>query len=268
MTILPTHQAVELPGGLTIPYLEQGAPDGIPMILLHGITDSHRSYEPVLAALPGGIRAFAVTARGHGDAGKPHAGYAAADLAGDVIAFMDALAIDRAIVVGHSMGSWTAQRVAGTHPERVRGVVLAGAFATFRDRPEMQELHAEFRDLSDPIDPGYARAWQESTLARPVPETFMAVIVEETRKPPARVWEAAFGGLLDDAPERIGTITAPTLLAWGDRDAFVPRADQDALLARIQDAELEVYAGAGHALHWEEPERFAADLAEFAARLD
>jgi pimeloyl-ACP methyl ester carboxylesterase len=180
---------------------------------------------------------------------------------------MDAVEIDRAIVVGHSMGSWTAQRVAGSHPERVLATVLVAAFATFRDRPDMQGLQDEFRALADPIDPAYARAWQDSTLARPVPETFMEMIVEETRKPPARVWKAALAGMLEDTPERLGTITAPTLLIWGELDDFVPRADQGALLARIPDSQLKVYAGGGHALHWEQPERFAADVAEFAARV-
>jgi non-heme chloroperoxidase len=267
MTILPTLQAAELPGGLRIPYLEQGDPDGVPLVLLHGITDSHRSFEPVLAALPASIRAFAVTARGHGDAGKPETGYTAADLAGDVVGFLDAVGIDRAIVAGHSMGSWTAQRVAGEHPDRVLGTVLAGAFATFHGRSDMQALLDEFGSLTDPIDPDYARAWQDSTLARPVPETFMEMIVEETCKPPARVWKAAFEGLVTDAPEPPGTIAAPALLVWGEHDAFVPRSDQDVLLARIPDAELKIYRGGGHAVHWEAPDRFAADIVEFAAKL-
>ena len=265
MTTLPTLEAVELPGGLTVPYVEQGDPDGVPLVLLHGLTDSHRSFEPVLAALPRTIRALAPTARGHGDAGKPASGYAAADMAADVIAFMDAAGIDRAIVAGHSMGSWAAQRVAAGHPERVLGAVLASAFATFHGRPDMQELLDEFSGLTDPIDPAYARAWQESTLARAVPETFMAMVVEETCKVPARVWREALEGLLADAPEPPGTITAPTLLVWGEHDDFVPRSDQDALLARIPDADLTVYARGGHAAHWEQPDRFAADLVEFAA---
>ena len=71
MTPLHTAAAVEIGDGLLIPYAEQGHPDGVPLVLLHGITDSHRSYEPVLAALPHSIRAIAITARGHGDAGKP-----------------------------------------------------------------------------------------------------------------------------------------------------------------------------------------------------
>jgi pimeloyl-ACP methyl ester carboxylesterase len=263
----PTHtaQAVEIHDGLLIPYIEQGDRDGVPLVLLHGLTDSHRSYEPVLAALPDSIRAVAITARGHGDAGKPETGYSAGEMAADVIAVMDALGIGRAIVAGHSMGSWTARRIAAGYPERVLGVVLAGSFASFHDKPEVAGLLEEFDALADPIDPAYAREWQDSTLARPVPETFMEMIVEETCKPPARVWRAALQGLIDDRLEPAGSVTAPALLCWGQRDALVPDADQERLLARIPDAELRVYEGGGHALHWERPERFAADLAEFAA---
>src|SRR5918997_4374950 len=134
MTPIHTAQAVEIHDGLRIPYLEQGDPDGVPVVLLHGITDSHRSYEPVIAALPNSIRAIAVTARGHGDAGKPAGGYDAAGMAADVIALMDAIGLDRAIVAGHSMGAWTAHKVAASHSDRVLGAVLAGCFATFHDK--------------------------------------------------------------------------------------------------------------------------------------
>ena len=265
MTPLHTASAVEIHDGLLIPYAEQGHPDGVPVVLLHGITDSHRSYEPVLAALPQSIRAIAVTARGHGDAGKPADGYDQAQMAADVIAVMDELEIERTIIAGHSMGSWTARRIAAYHPERVLGAVLLGTFASFHDNPGIGELSEEFQALGDPIDPGYARAWQESTMVRPVPEAYMEVVVEETCKPPARVWRAALAGLADDRPEPPGTITVPTLLCYGERDAFVPRSDQDDLLARIPGAELRIYEGGGHALHWERPERFARDLVEFAA---
>jgi pimeloyl-ACP methyl ester carboxylesterase len=91
------------------------------------------------------------------------------------------------------------------------------------------------------------------------------MIVEETCKPPARVWRAALAGLLADEPEPPGTITAPVLLVWGERDDFVPRADQDELLAAMPNAELEIYGGGGHAVHWERPDRFADDLIVFAA---
>ncbi len=259
-------QIAALPGELHVPYLEQGDPDGIPVVLLHGLTDSHRSYEPVLAELPDSIHAYAITARGHGEAGKPAGGYDAVQMAADVSAFMDAVGIDRAIVAGHSMGSWTARRAAELYPDRVLGLVLAGCLATF-DTPVMHELLASFSDLGDPIDPAYAREWQLSTLARPVPDAFLDMIVEETCKPPAHVWKAALSGLIDDQPAPAKTITAPTWLIWGDHDALVPRDHQDALLKAIPGADLTVRVGGGHAFHWEDPPRYASELTAFAGSL-
>ena len=63
------------------------------------------------------------------------------------------------------------------------------------------------------------------------------------------------------------SIAAPTLLIWGDQDAFVPESDQQTLLATIAGSRLETYRGTGHAVHWEEPARFAADLVAFVERL-
>ena len=70
--------------------------------------------------------------------------------------------------------------------------------------------------------------------------------------------------VLTDASADLGAVAAPTLVVWGERDAFSPRRAQDGLLAAIPGARLSVYAGAGHAMHWEEPARFAAELAVFA----
>jgi pimeloyl-ACP methyl ester carboxylesterase len=235
-------------------------------VLLHGLTDSHRSYEPVLAALPEWIRAYAITQRGHGDASRPESGYWSSDFAADVTGFLDAVGVEKAVIAGHSMGSIVARCFAREHPERTLGLVLAGAFADL-DRPDLKGLLEEFRALGDPVDPEYARAWQESNLALPVPDEFFETIVEETVKTPARIWSAAIEGMMTEGPEPHGAIEAATLIVYGDGDAFIPRSDQDALMAAIPQAELIVYEGGGHALHWERPERYAADLARFAATL-
>ncbi|HZD54001.1 MAG TPA: alpha/beta fold hydrolase, partial [Woeseiaceae bacterium] len=66
----------------------------------------------------------------------------------------------------------------------------------------------------------------------------------------------------------LDNVRVPTLCVWGDRDAFVQRSDQEQLVASIRRSRLTVYEGAGHALHWEEPARFAADLAGFVKELD
>src|SRR3712207_4230490 len=96
-------ESVELPNGVKLPYVEQGDPSGVPVVLLHGVTDSWRSFEPVLPHLPASIHAYALTQRGHGDAERPASGYRPQDLAADVAAFMDALGLESAVIVGHSM---------------------------------------------------------------------------------------------------------------------------------------------------------------------
>src|SRR5690349_24252794 len=90
----------------------------------------------------------------------------------------------------------------------------------------------------------------------------MAVL--ERLKVPAYVWRQTGQALLeDDFVAELETIVAPTLIVWGARDSLCPHADQAALLSKIADARLTVYESAGHALHWEEPHRFATDLLAF-----
>ena len=266
VAIEPVVKSVDLSTGVRLPYVEQGDPTGVPVLLLHGVTDSWYSFEPVLPHLPDSLHAFALTQRGHGDADRPDTGYRSQVFAADVAAFMDALGIESAIVAGTSMGATVAQRFALDYPERVRGLMLMATFFSYRANPVVVEFAEAVTTLTDPIDPGFVREFQESTLARPVPPAFLETVVRESLKMPARIWREAFAGFLDDDfPAEVGGITAPTLIAWGDQDAFCPRGDQDSLLAEIAGSRLVVYAGAGHALHWEEPERMAADLTAFAA---
>jgi non-heme chloroperoxidase len=261
--------SVELPTGVTLTYVEQGDPAGVPVVLLHGGTDSWRSFEPVLPYLPGSIRAFAVTQRGHGDASRPAAGYHPRDFAADVAAFLDSHDLEAAVIAGHSMGSTVALRFALDYPERTRGLVPMGTFARYRTNPVIVEFVEDVvSGLEDPIDRSVAQEFQESTLAGPISASFLDVAISESLKVPARVWQDMFAGLLDDEHVvRLGSIAAPTLLVWGDQDAFVPESDQETLLATIPGSCLEVYRGIGHAVHWEEPARFAADLAAFVDRL-
>lgn len=129
---------VRLPGRLTMQYVEHGPSDGVPVIALHGVTDSWRSFEPVLPHLPGTLRVFALTQRGHGGSEAPASGYALADFANDVVAFLDAQRLERAIIVGHSMGSANALQLAIDPPQRVAALALLGAFAGFRGNRELE----------------------------------------------------------------------------------------------------------------------------------
>jgi pimeloyl-ACP methyl ester carboxylesterase len=241
----------------------------VPVILLHGVTDSWRSFEPVLPHLPPSIHAFALTQRGHGDADRPMTGYGFRDFTADIAAFMGTLSLDAAVLVGHSMGSGVAQRFALDYPDRLLGLVLVGSFATLQTNPAVREFwDTVVSVLADPIDPSLVREFQQSTLAQPVPAAFFETVVRESLKVPARVWKATFTTFLqEDWSGELGKIAAPTLIVWGDQDAFCPRTDQDMLRAAITDSRLLVYSGAGHDPHWEEPERFAADLTAFTSAL-
>ena len=180
---------IMLEGGLRLQYAEQGDPEGVPLVMLHGYSDSWRSYELLLEQLPESVHAYALTQRGHGDADRPATGYRPEDHAADVAAFLDAIELDAAVIVGHSGGSYSAQRFGLDYPERTLGLVLIGAFRTLGG-DDVRELLAVIEELTDPVDAGFVREFQESTLSLPVPGDFFERIVAESRKLPARVWQA------------------------------------------------------------------------------
>lgn len=265
----PSVKSVMLRTGVTLEYAEQGDATGIPVILLHGYTDSWRSFELVLPHLPKTLHAFALSQRGHGDSERPASGYRPSDFSADVAAFMDALKLKRAVIVGHSMGSQVALRFVLDHPERASGLLLVGAFKTVHGHAGVKELwDTTISKMADPIDSKFVREFQQSTLHKPIPAMFLDAAVQESAKVPARVWRSVITGLMEtDFSSEISQIKLPTLIVWGDQDLFCSRKDQDYLITAIKGAKLLIYSGTGHAPHWEEPERFAADVTSFVGKL-
>lgn len=252
---------------IRLPHGEHGDPRGIPVVMLHGYSDTWRSFEPVFEHLPATIHAYAVTLRGHGDAPRPAGGYGASQLGADVVAFMDDMGIERAIVVGHSMGTIVGTRLAIDAPERVAGLVLAGGRPTFRTS-DFDELFADVQGFGDVVDPAWVRAFQESTVVRPVAPGWIETVTRESLKMPPRVWKALIEPTLRaDHSGRLGSISAPTLLVCGERDEIAPPAEQQGFLDAIPDARLVIHAGGGHAVHWEDPAAFARDVVAFAAEV-
>lgn len=263
------EKSVELRDGLTLQYAEDGNSSGLALLLLPGLGDSWRSFEPVLEHLPNSIRVFALTLRGHGDSAHPATGYGFDDFATDIEAFMNTLEIESAVLAAHSASGFFAQRFAIDHPERTLGLVFIGSPLTLREHPGLnQAWEATFSTLTDPIDPQFVKDMQSGTLAKPIPDDFFQMLVEEAMKVPARVWRNVFQHLLEhDLSDEVGKIHAPTLIVWGDQDAVLSRTDQDALVEGIGGSRLLVYEGAGHSPHWEDPDRFASDLATFVETL-
>lgn len=261
-------QLVTLANGTRMSFRESGDPAGLPLLCLHGYGDSLRSFERMMPHLPAGLRALAVSHRGHGDSPRPERDedYTVAHFAEDAVAFLDAMKIDRAVIVGHSMGSFVAQRIAIDAPERVIGLVLIGSFVTLNGHEEIEAMWQEVvRHMEDPVDPDFIREFQTGTIAMPVDPDYVEVIVAESLKLPARIWRGAMAGMMgQDHSRALAAMKRPTLIVWGDKDALFGPDDEAALRAAIPHARFVTYEGVGHGVQWEVPERVAGDVGSFA----
>jgi non-heme chloroperoxidase len=254
--------------GPTLHYPQQGDRSGEAIIFLHGYSDSWFSFSRVLPLLSPEYHAFALTQRGHGDSDKPQCCYTPEDFAADVDAFMDALGIEEATLVGASTGALFAQRVVLSYPRRVGRLVLVGAQTPANEANEaVIGLQEEVRALEDPVPPEFVRAFQEGTIYQPVPQEFLDTVVSESLKLPARVWrdylEGAVLSIDHDYVLPLREIDVPTLILWGEQDPLFPREEQERLAAAIPGATLKVYPETGHAVHWDRPEWVVRDLEEF-----
>ena len=262
------ERTIELPGNLNLSYVEQGDSEGLPVIFLHGFTDSWHSYDSVLRNLPKNIHAFAISQRGHGNSDKPVSGYTPQDFANDVAAFVEKRKLGPVVVVGHSMGGVVVQRFAMDHPQLTKAVVIIGSSTSVKNFSSVKEFVEMVNQLNDPIEPAFAEEFQKSTLAKPINDGYYKELVGESLKVPARVWKAILNELMNYDPSgELNNIRKPTLIVWGDQDLFCGRESQTLLLKSIKDSRLLVYQGTGHAVHWEEPKRLSNDLVEFINKL-
>jgi non-heme chloroperoxidase len=251
--------------GPRLHYAEQGDRTGETIVFLHAYVDSWQWFSRVLPLLSPEYHAFAPDQRGHGNSERPECCYTLDDFAADVDAFMDAVGIDEATLVGHSSGGMIAQRVALSYPHRISRLVLIGSPITLLNNEAVIEFGEEMLTLEDPVPPEFVREFVESTIHYPVPEEFLERTISESLKVPARVWRDYWEGVLLTADDtaRLGEIDAPTLILWGDQDALLPREEQDRRTATIPDATLKVYPDTGHAVAGERPEWVVRDLEEF-----
>jgi pimeloyl-ACP methyl ester carboxylesterase len=251
------------PDGASIAYEVAG--DGPPIVLVHGITESRRSWDPLMAPLAGDHRVVAVDLRGHGESDR-RPPYDALTMAADVHAVIEASGTSEPLVVGHSLGGAVVSVYAAGSP--VRGVVNV-------DQP--LELGG-FRALLEPLEPmlrGDNASFQ--SLIRQIFDSLYGALPAEER---ARIeshsdreqavvvgaWDFVLTTSAEELDElsrsTAASITAPYLALHGTDPG-------DAYLAWLKDvmpdATLEVWPGLGHYPHLVEPERFAQRVSEFSS---
>lgn len=254
-------ERVSLKSGIELHYVERGRRGRQTILFLHGYADSWHSFGRMFAALLRKYHVIAPDLRGHGDSDKPGAPYTLEVFTEDLLQFMNALGLETVDLVGHSMGSLVAQSFAAQHPERVGRLILISSAASMQENNALIQIKPSIEALRDPVDRGFVVEFQ--TPSNPVPEAFMQEIISESLKVPAHVWKGVLAGLLqvDNRPD-LPYITAPTLILWGNEDSIFTRKDQDDLLERITGSRFIEYT-AGHALHWEKPDKVAAVLINF-----
>ena len=258
---------VTLPNGVAMEHAIAG--DGPrTAVFIHGYGDSWYSHNGMLQALPSGWRAYAPSLRGHGDSSKPREGYTVREHADDVIAFMAAKSIGKAVIIGHSMGSFIGQEIAIRRPELVSHLVLI-ASATTADNDVVMGLKAAVAGLADPMPRQFSHDFQSGTCVNPMgPGMMLDRVVDESAKIPAHVWKREADALVGYRPAGhdgtdLARIRAPTLVIWGVQDGLLFRDEQDRLIKSIPGARLAVHETSGHAVNWEFPEWTMAEVARF-----
>ena len=193
-----SKKSIALPDGETLAYIDRGERSGPVVVLIHGYTDSARDWVPMLPYLSKHYRLILVNIRGHGQSSKPECCYTRLDFAYDIKLLLDALAVSRADIVGHSLGSIIAQTFAEYWPERTAHVVLissTGGTPPGRQEKPAFDFGAEIRKLKEPIDPDspFMIAWWDSPT--PVDPDFIRRQRKDAAGIPLRVWLA----VLDEA---------------------------------------------------------------------
>jgi pimeloyl-ACP methyl ester carboxylesterase len=265
-------RTVTIAGGTRLQVTEVG--QGDPLVLVCGTTQSHRLWAPLLPALTAGYRVISYDHRGIGDSERGEGPISMAALADDLAALLGELGIDRAHVLGWSLGSTVAQELALHHPERVATLVLASTWG----RTDAFQA-AVFTGLSHPWrtgdrDAGLAAlgiAYSPELLNSP---DFMPLMQQleplfpSTPEQMATVVEQWDADLAHDAHDRLEQITAPTLVIAGEQDLLTPAGQGRAVADRIPGARFELLTGPGssHAALMERPQEFTDLVVDFLSK--
>lgn len=250
--------------GVTLNYVEQGEQNGPVIVLLHGAGDSWHSFDRVYPLIPPQYHVYAITLRGHGLSDHPADGFSTADFAADVEDFLAQQNLRHVTLVGHSLGSFVAQKVAEDDADhRLMKLVLIGSGPGVQKSSDSAEsVLSAFANLHDPIPFTFARDFQASTIYYPVPAKNFEIWVAEAERVPAATWHGLAHGHRESV-DTLKEIQVPTLALWGENDSIFKRADQEVLIHTIPHARLSTFPQTGHALHWERPERFTKELLAF-----
>ncbi len=254
------------------------------LALVHGITNSSASWEPVLGLLAQHFTVVAPDLLGHGDSAKPRGDYSLGANASLLRDLLLALGHERASVAGHSLGGGIAMQFAYQFPERVERLILVSSGGLGRQvTPVLRAVALPGAELVLPLLASGPLVGAGTALGGFVDRlglslgadiTAMATGFASLRDIEARrafVHTARsvieLGGQRVNATDKLYLAEAvPTLIAWGDRDPIIPARHGIRAHELMPGSRLELFAGAGHFPHHDDPVRFATAIEEFVAQ--
>lgn len=251
-------------GGVTLNYRLQG--QGEPLICVHGVGSYLEAWAGVAERLADRFRILTFDLRGHGRSSKVQGRYEIDDFVGDVLALADHAGFETFNLAGFSLGGLIAQRLALTHQERIRRLVL---LATVAGRTEEERERVAVRLAA--LQAGDRGAHYDASLSRWLTEEFQAKnpeLIAELRRRNAEndpecyaaayrvLAQTDFGGLLDQ-------IRVPVLIATGEQDAGSNPRMALYMHERISGSQLHILPGMRHSILTEAPEQVAGLMREF-----
>jgi 3-oxoadipate enol-lactonase len=241
--------------------------DGPPLLLVQGLGYGRRGWGPAFELLAVDFFVVAYDNRGFGESDVPPGPYTTRQLAEDAVAVLEAVGVERAHVVGASLGGMVSQELSLGWPDRVDRLVLACTTPGGLGSHPMPEQTVALMLEASTLAPDVAmRRFVENALGSTAPQGLADEIVAyRTANPPDPIgWQAqAAAGAEHDAIDRLGSIAAPTLVLHGGEDAVVDARNAELLAERIPAARVERLENGGHLFFWEQPERFANLVREF-----
>jgi pimeloyl-ACP methyl ester carboxylesterase len=253
--------------GVRIAWERRGA--GAPLLLVHGLGYARWGWEPVVESLADAHEVVLFDNRGIGESDAPLGPYSVRMLAEDAVAVLDAAELERAHVLGTSLGGMAAQELAIGWPDRVDRLVLACTTPGGPNAAPMPAPTVQLMQQAPTLPPETAlRRFVENALGSRTNEALVERILAHrfaTAQSPVAWAAQAAAGATFDAWGRLGEITAPTLVLTGDEDAVVDSRNSELLAQRIPGARLEVFSGTGHLFFWQDPGRFEQVVTEFLA---
>jgi 3-oxoadipate enol-lactonase len=256
------------PAAIDLHTIERGPRDAPAVVLLHGFPLDGTMWDDQVEALAARYRVIVPDLRGHGRTAAPPGPYLMADHVADVRALLDRLGIERAALVGLSMGGYVTMNFLAAHPERAWAAALVDTRAEGDTEQNKQNRANQARDVVENgmgpfIEGAIPRMYAQRTISeRPQFVDRYRRIVERAR--PEAV-AAALGGLAarSDVTEALRSVTCPVLVVVGSEDVLTPPSDARHIAEAAPNARLEIIEGAGHLANIEAPEQFNRILLDF-----